>query len=250
MDSKIAAGTINIRRVFVTIKVARRRIAVALAAGFTLLIAACAPQIARPPDRLEAPPEDFPGAYYRQIAAMGQPVLGIEAHRSLVVIEAHRGGSLARMGHDHVIAAHGVQGFVAPDHGRADLYIRLEELVVDEPELRAEAKLTTYPSADDIAGTRRNMLKAFEADRYPFAVIHIERLGEANLRVAVSLHGVTRTEELPAQVAVTGEEMTITGELPLRQSDFGIRPVSVLGGALQVLDEVQIRYSLRAGRVR
>jgi len=221
-----------------------------LAACFALLLAACAPQVARPPEALPGAPESFPEAEYRQIATQGRPVFRVDETRSLVAIEVNRGGSLARMGHDHVIAAHRVQGLIAPDDKRADLYLRLDDLVVDEPELRAEARLTSHPSADDIAGTRHNMLNAFEAERYPFAIVHIEANGEEAWRAGFSLHGVTRTLELPARIDVSGDEMKITGNLALSQTDFGIRPVSVLGGALVVVDEVAVRFSIRARRVR
>jgi YceI-like domain len=227
-----------------------RRFKVALAACLTLLLAACAPQVARPPEVLRGAPEGFPEADYQQLAAEGLPVFRIESERSLVVIEVHRGGSLARVGHDHVIAAHQLEGFIAPDDKRSDLYFRLEDLVVDEPELRTQAKLDTHPSADDITGTRHNMLNAFEAQRYPFAVVHIERLGSASVRASMSLHGMVRTQDVPAQIDVRGDDMTVAGTLALKQTDFGIKPVSVLGGALQVVDEVQVRFSIHARRVR
>jgi len=228
----------------------RRRRSIALAAALALGLAACAPQITRPPAASSGVPEGFPEIDYRQIAAQGRPVFRIDDARSLVVIEVHRGGSMARLGHDHVMAAHHVQGFVAPEDGRADLYFRLDDLVVDEPELRDEAKLTTHPSADDIAGTRRNMLNAFDAERYPFAAVHIERSGDAALRAAISLHGVTRKQDVPARIDVAGDEMTAAGRLPLKQTDFGIKPLSLLGGALMVVDEVQVGFSIRARRMR
>ena len=224
--------------------------AAAFAAGLTLMLAACAPEVVRPPEALRGAPEGFPEADYRQLAAQGRPVFRIEGADSLIVIEAHRGGSLARLGHDHVIAAHEPYGFIAPDDKRSDLYFRLEDLVVDEPELRTQAKLDTHPSADDIAGTRQNMLNAFEAERYPFAVVHIERIEGAGVRATVFLHGVTRSVEAPAQINASGDEMTVVGHMALKQSDFGIKPVSVLGGALQVVDDVEVRFSIRARRVR
>ena len=228
-----------------------RRRSIALAAALALGLAACAPQITRPPPAaLAGAPEGFPEIDYRQIAAQSRPVFRIDDARSLIVIEVHRGGAMARLGHDHVVAAHQVQGFVAPDDGRADLYFRLEDLLVDEPELRDEAKLTTHPSADDIAGTRRNMLNAFDAERHPFAAVHIERNGGAALRAAISLHGVTRNEDVPARIDVAGDEMTVAGKLELKQTDFGIKPLSLLGGALVVVDEVRIGFSIRARRMR
>jgi len=229
------------------------RALIATAAATALLLAACAPQVARPPEATRHAPDGFPDADYRQLAAQGRPVFRIDPARSLVVIEVFRAGPLARLGHDHVVAAHDLEGYVAPDDGRCDLYVRLEDLVVDEPELRAEAKLDTYPSADDIAGTRRNMLKGLQTEQFPFALVHIERSspnGEAPLRAAFSLHGTTRTEDVPVQMELAGDELSVAGRLALRQTDFGVKPLSLLGGALQVRDEMQLRFAIRARRVR
>ena len=75
-----------------------------------------------------------------------------------------------------MIASHDVAGFIAPGEGRADLYVPLDALVVDEPALRSEIGLDTQPSAADIEGTRRNMLeKVLETDRYPYATDRRER---------------------------------------------------------------------------
>ena len=175
----------------------------------------------------------------------------VDPGRSLVVIEVYRAGSLARVGHDHIIASHNVVGYAAPDDGRADLYLRLDELVVDEEELRAQAKLETHPSDEDIAGTRRNMLAELEVDRYPFALVRISgsaTRGDAPLEAAVSLHGVTRLAELPVTLASSGGEFSASGRIKLRQTDFGIKPLSILGGALQVQDEFDLAFSIRARR--
>ena len=219
-----------------------------------VLLASCAPPPAVVPGAQPAAPPDFPDADYRQLAAQGRAVFRVESARSLVTLEVHRAGSLARIGHDHVLAVRDLNGYVAPDAGRADLYLELDELTVDEPELRAEAKLDTHPTADDIAGTRRNMLNAFEAARYPFAQVRIRGAaaheGEAPIDVAVSLHGATRDFVVPVRIVRSADEFAATGALTLRQSDFGITPLSVLGGALQVQDAVDVRFSIRARRVR
>jgi polyisoprenoid-binding protein YceI len=94
------------------------------------------------------------------------------------------------------------------------------------------------------------MLNAFEAERYPYARVHIESNGDGEWRAGFSLHGVTRTYDLPARIDVSGDEMTAVGSLALKQTDFGIKPMSVLGGALVVVDEVNVRFSIRARRVR
>ena len=102
----------------------------------------------------------------------------VDPARSLLLIVVRRGGALAQFGHDHVVASHDVAGYIAPDEGRADLYVPLDALVVDEPALRAEAGFDTQPSAADIAGTRRNMLeKVLETSRHPYALIAVSDNG-------------------------------------------------------------------------
>lgn len=238
---------------FFPVAVPRRRAiaAIVLLAG---LLGSCAPPPAIAPEALPAAPPDFPEADYRQLAAQGRAVFRVEPAASLITLEVHRAGSLARVGHDHVIAARDLHGYVAPDAGRADFYLKLDELTVDEPELRAQAKLDTHPTPEDIAGTRRNMLNAFEAARYPFAQVRIRGAvadaGDAPLEAAVSLHGATRVFAVPVQIVRSGDQLTAAGSLTLQQTDFGIAPLSVLGGALQVQDAVDVRFSIRARRVR
>jgi hypothetical protein len=225
-----------------------------VAAGiFAGLIAACAPHATRVPDAESRPPANYPEAYYREVAARGSPVFRVEPASSLVVIEVRRGGSLARLGHDHVVASHDVQGLVAPGEGRSDLYVALDRLVVDEPALRAEAKLDTQPTDEDIAGTRHNMLNTLQANEFPFALVNIAR-GDADgagteLSVTITLHGTSRTMRVPVQIDVGADEVRVDGGLSLRQTDFGIKPLSVLGGAVQVQDLVDLRFRIRALRI-
>jgi polyisoprenoid-binding protein YceI len=144
-----------------------------------------------------------------------------------------------------------VQGYVAPEAGRSDLYVELARLVVDEQSLRAEAGFDTHPSAEDIEGTRKNMLKVLQAERYPFALIGVTRAGRAGdskMNVSLTLHGMKRDYPIPMQIDTTAEEVNVTGRLVLNQTDFGIVPLSILGGAIQVQDEVRIRFDIRARR--
>ena len=232
-----------------------RKLVAAVAFGW---LAGCTVQPPAP-STAEAIPAAFPDAYYRQAAAQGLAVLGADPKESLVAIEVFRGGSLARLGHDHVIASHDVRGFVAPGANRADLYLRLAALVVDEPDLRKQAGFDTQPSEDDITGTRRNMLASLEAAAFPYALIHVAGIeGEGDqggvivnkvdkrVDVTIEVHGVRRTMRAPVTVEMTSGSLVATGRLALRQTDFGVTPLSVLGGAIQVKDEVRVRFEIRA----
>ncbi len=233
-------------------------ILVALLNGCAVQPPAAEPHAPAPQAAAEGPP-GFPEAYYRQAAAQGNPVLRVDAKGSLVVIEVYRGGSFARLGHDHVVAAHDVRGFVAPRANRADLYLRLDQLVVDEADLRREARFDTQPTDEDIAGTRRNMLVSLEAEKFPFASIHVAAEGAATqptgqivnkvdkmLDVTLTVHGVERTLRTPVSIETTSTSLVASGRIALKQTDFGVTPLSVLGGAIQVKDDVAVRFTIRA----
>jgi len=196
-------------------------------------------------------PAEFPESYYRQAEALGKKILRISPELSVVTIEVRRAGTLARLGHDHVVASHDISGYVSPDEERTDLIMPLAKLTVDEPNLRAEAGFDTQPTPEAIEGTRHNMLtKVLEADRFPFVLIHAIRIDpmQPTLRVSITLHGVTHTFEVPAQIETTPKRLIVAGRLTLNQTDFGIVPYSVLGGAIQVQDRMDLRFRIVASQ--
>lgn len=201
-----------------------------------------------------APPPEFPESDYRQAAKLGKPVYRVDPAASIVVIEVRRGGSLARLGHDHVVASHDVTGYVAPGEGRADLYVALAKLAVDEPELRKQAGFDTQPSDSDIEGTRSNMhAHVLETEKYPFALIAVKgadaKQKNPMLAVAVTLHGQTRTFHVPSEIDVDEKSITVSGKLAFKQTDFGITPYALLGGAIAVKDELALRFRVDAKRM-
>jgi hypothetical protein len=224
-----------------------RRVA---AIAFCVALVSCAPAPREPPPDVRAP-SDFPERDYRQAAAAGQAVYRIDPRSSLLVIEVRRGGSLARVGHDHVVASRDVRGYVLPIAARADLYVPLSTLSVDEPALRAAAHFDTTPSAGDIAGTRRNMLvRVLDAEHYPFARVKVLGADADHVEAEIELHGVTRIVRVPVQLATGRDRIGVSGALMLRQTDFGIVPLSIFGGAVQVQDALALHFTLQAQRVK
>lgn len=210
------------------------------------LLAACGAPLPQAP---LAPAPDLHEQWYRQAEQAGQKVLRIDAARSLIAITVRRGGVLGRLGHDHVIASGDLVGFVAPDEGRADFYFRLDQLRVDEPQLRRAAGLTTEPSKEAIEGTRNNMLgTVLDAPRFPLVRLHARRAGRGGqmLRLTITLHGVTRSVDVPTRIEASDGEIVASGTLQLLQTDFGITPMSVMGGALSVLDRIDLRFRIVA----
>jgi len=226
--------------------------AIVLAIG----LAACAPQVLVPATPVagdSARPTGFPEAYYLDAAKRGAPVYTVDPASSLVVIEVRRAGTLAQLGHDHVVASHDARGYVAPADGRADLYVRLDRLAVDERDLRAEARFDSQPPEEAIAGTRDNMLRKLDADAHPYATIGVRGVdADASgsiVNATITVNGTERAMRIPARIAVGAGQIDVTGNLTLQQTSFGITPYSILAGALQVQDEVSIRFRIHARRL-
>lgn len=213
-------------------------------------LATCAPGMPPQTQAESAPaPADFPEAYYRKAAELGKKILRVDSKQSLVVIEVHRAGAFARLGHDHVVASHNVSGYALMAEGLADLYVPLEQLVVDEPKLRTEAGFDTQPSQEDITGTRRNMLeKTLDSGHFPYALIHVARADADRpaVNVSITLHGMKRSYEVPAQIETVAGGIAVSGKMSFNQTDFGITPISILGGVLQVQDKLDLRFHILA----
>jgi hypothetical protein len=186
---------------------------------------------------------------YRTAAASGTAVYAIDPNASLVAVTVRRGGLMARLGHDHVVASHTLTGYAAPGMGRADVSFRLDQLTIDEPQLLRDAGIGTSPSQEAVEGTRRNMLgPVLDAGRYPVVTLHAELPADGRLRVAITLHGTTRRLELPAAVQVDAAQVTASGTARLKQTDFGITPFAVGAGLLAVQDELEVRFRIVARR--
>jgi len=198
-----------------------------------------------------AAPDNFPAAFYQQLEAHGKKVLRVDSSHSLVTIKVRRAGLLSALGHDHIIASRDVAGYVSPSLGVADLYVPLGTLIVDDPRLRINAGFDTQPSQRDIEGTRHNMLsKTLDAKHFPYALIHVALAdaGHPDLKVTITLHGVTSSFEVPAQFESVPDGISVAGNMSFKQSDFGITPLSVFGGALQVQDKLDLRFRILADK--
>lgn len=155
-----------------------------------------------------------------------------------------RGGTAARLGHNHVLRAADLR-VDWPAAGPV-LSLRLDALAIDPPALRERLGEAFASAVDDEAraGTRANLLKALDAAAHPDVVVRtLQQVGEGGRRAVeaeITLHGVTRRQWFV--VAVDGRRAR--GEVVVRQSDFGIAPFTVLGGLLAVQDALVVQFEL------
>jgi polyisoprenoid-binding protein YceI len=64
----------------------------------------------------------------------------------------------------------------------------------------------------------------------------------------LSLHGVVRPHQVDPELLVFNDRLRLRGECPLRLSDYRIRPVTALGGAIRLKNELRLAFDI-AGRL-
>ena len=185
------------------------------------------------------------------------------AQDSILTILVFRGGPLAKAGHNHVIASHALHGtlYVPADLARTtfDVDLPVAELTVDEAPLRAKENEAEFPpDVPDSAkeGTRKNMLgpALLDAEHYPqielqSAGVEVAAAGpgsEWRARVRVTVRDHASTVVVPVHYEQHADDILLSGDFPLKQSDLGLVPFSALLGALQVVDEMKVRFRIVA----
>lgn len=175
-------------------------------------------------------------------------------------ILVYRGGPLAKFGHNHVISIKEAAGdiYIAEDfhHSGFVLTFPVKAMEVDPQAARADEgeEFAIQPSTEAIAGTRKNMLGSgvLDADNYPEIKIHsVSVIGPdwgPEVTIQITLHGVTNEYTVPIAIDYSDHNLTATGMLVLRTTDFNMTPFSVLGGGLQVQDEIKIRFRIVADK--
>ena len=172
----------------------------------------------------------------------------IDTRASRLTVQAFATGVLAAMGHNPKI---GVRSFT----GEVDF----------APEIPAASgfRLSMLSNSlnvlDDVSDKDRREIErmmneqVLEVAKYPEILyqaptVSVTRLENtlylATLNGNLSFHGVTRSQTVNARIAEFGEMLRTSGDFTLRQSDFGIKPISVAGGALKVKDELKFSFEV------
>lgn len=230
----------------------RIALVVAIACGLVACPAAQRPEPAQPtPTVPTRPARDYSNARVYQVVP----------EESLLRILVYRAGTLASAGHNHLVASRHVEGkvYLHQDAARSgfELVMPVTSLDVDPADLRKEEGPDFAAEVPDSArqGTRKNMLSPalLDAERFPdvrlsTAAVEGTSLASLDVTTLVEVKDQQREVHVPVAVQVEGARLTARGEFKVKQTDLGLKPFSALMGALQVQDELTIRFELTATR--
>ncbi len=172
----------------------------------------------------------------------------VDTGQSVLRVEVGRSGLFSFAGHRHEVLASGFEGRVVavPED------VRRSSVVLKFPALGLRVSGKGEP-AEDVPKVQAKMEGPEVLDLARFAEIVFrssavegrEAAGIWNLRVTgeLSLRGSTRSLVLPMRVTLSGERLEAAGQLVLKQTDFGIKPISV-AGVVKVKDELGLDYKI------
>ena len=153
-------------------------------------------------------------------------------------------GPAAKMGHRLTIAV----DWQATVHWESDEPISVE-LTVDVDSLavqRGDGGVTGL-SGPEKALARSNALKSLDAKRFPhirFQADSIEKVdGGYRLDGTLEIHGTTRERAIELHVEESADGWQMSCDAVVSHAEFGIKPYSLMMGAMKVADEVAVSFT-------
>jgi hypothetical protein len=222
------------------------RVAIAIA---ILSLAACAAPRLRPVTR-QVPA----GAALQSLPAPGE--YPIDSNGSELRLLVYRAGTLAGLGHNHVMVSRALSGLVRigadVPASSFSLKLRADSFEIDDAQSRQQEG-GDFPGdipEDAKEGTRRNMLSSavLNAAEYPDITVKSASitgtLNDLNADVEISAAGHASHVSVPLSLQADAHGFTAAGSMELRQTALGLTPYSLLHGALQVQDAMQLKFKI------
>ena len=166
----------------------------------------------------------------------GQP-RALDTKRSTVTVRVFKSGLFRAFADDHVIEAPLAEGSLDAAMLAVHIAIDVRAMRVLDPSLSLKDRLevqTRMLGPDVLDGAR------FPHVRFRSVVVQPGDAGRWSVRGELEVHGQTR----PVTVNVVREQGHYKGSASLKQSDFGITPISIAGGTVKVKDDIKIDFDI------
>jgi polyisoprenoid-binding protein YceI len=186
--------------------------------------------------------------------AAGANVYTVDPKESTVIIHVGKTGALSFVaGHTHEVTGPIARGSVDVDG--EDLSRSRVHLVIATSTLQVSARGEPPADVPKVQQTM-NGDRVLAIQRYPEVIfdstgvqISGRQPSAADLLVAgrLTIRGVTKPVTVPVHVTFNGTTLAATGRFSIKQSSYGITPITV-AGVVAVKDALEIAFSVRAQR--
>jgi polyisoprenoid-binding protein YceI len=162
----------------------------------------------------------------------------IDPANSTITVHVYKSGFLSAFAHNHEIQAPIQSGEVKEaDPASVELRVDARKLKVLDPEISEGTRTQIQDTMNGI-----QVLDAAQFPEIRFQSTSVEPNGPGHwiAHGHLTLHG--RERPIAVEVALQGERYR--GSASLKQTDFGITPVTAAGGTVKVKDEVKIEFEI------
>ena len=203
-------------------------------------------------------PNEVAGDGPRYVGSAAQPVLQeatvryvIDSGASTFLVQASSTGLLSAFGHDPKFVIGDFQGDAEFTPGSTNL---------DDAHVRVRVRADSLKVVNEISEIdrdeieRRMNTEVLESDRFPDVYYEVLRVtGSGNgerywlvLDGELTMRGVTRSLAVSTRLLLNGGSLRASGEFSVRLSHFGIAPVTAVGGAIRLKDELKCSFDVVA----
>ena len=189
----------------------------------------------------------------RSPARQAAAVYRLDAARSKFMIRAFAGGLLLFKGHDHLVQARDFTGEARLTPG--SLSPASLNMSVRAASLAETREVFNEQQKKIINGELRDIV--LEPDKYPDITfkstdVSVEPRGgdlfALKLGGDLTLRGVTRHVDIPAEVTLHGDELRARGEFDIKRGDFKVPATSAFHGTVRVRDRLKVSFDIVARR--
>jgi polyisoprenoid-binding protein YceI len=165
----------------------------------------------------------------------------VDTGRSSIKVKVEKSGLFSAFAHNHTIEAPLASGQLDTERRTAALTFNAKEMkVLDEGVKDSErADIDQTMKSDKVLDVKR-----FPEIRFVSTSITPESGGRYQVRGDLTLHGTTR----PAEFPMSFSKDRYSGSVKLKQTDFGIAPVSIAGGTVKVKDVIEVIFEIVPAR--
>jgi polyisoprenoid-binding protein YceI len=177
-------------------------------------------------------------------------VYTIDPGISRFTVRVFASGMFSAFGHNPTLAVRDFEGEAtfspdAMDDSRLVLRIKAASLSVTDKISDKDRRELESTMNRDVLETARYPEMLFETSR-----VSASKAGDGhffvNMDGTLTLHGVSNSQPVAAQISLTRDTLHAHGEFTVLQSAYGIKPISVAGGALKVKDELKCAFDMVA----
>jgi polyisoprenoid-binding protein YceI len=172
----------------------------------------------------------------------------LDPGRSRFTVQAFATGMLSGFAHSPKFAVRGFKAEIQfdanePDNTSLQLTVRADSLELIDQVSDKDRQEILRAMREEVLETARYPEISFRSTQIAATKI-ADHWFRVQLKGEMRLHGITKTQDIDAQLRLSESELRLSGEFLLSQTAFGIKRASALGGAIKVKDELKFVFDL------